>query len=179
MGGRMGASPYLWADGPGCRPAGGYRYVGTSGLEGGDVSMRINVCIDAYTQAYTQANIQMYTYVYTKVTQGGCTRWYVGRHPGGHPGVDNRVHRCAPRCGQGCPSRRTYGDPPGYIWVYQCAYGHRCGGTSVHPGGKVQTDRYTQVGKWVWKQGNMGTDAGISGKMWKCLGENREQIENK
>lgn len=31
------------------------------------------------------------------------------------------------------------------------------------------------VGKQVWKQVKGGTDAGPGGKMWGCLGEDRER----
>ena len=165
MDGCVGASPCIWPTVPARRPANGYRYVGTSGLEVRSVSMYINVCIDTYTQAYTKADTQayiriyihayawgytlihahayiqgyvhMYTCVYTRVGRGGFMRWYVGSHPCGHPGV----HMGPPRSAGAYPG--AYGHI--YAWMGPSGRGriHRC----------VLARKYRRTGISRWENG--------------------------
>lgn len=157
MDGCVGASPCIWPNVPGCRSVNRYRYVGTSGLEVRSVSMRTSrgtsICTLMCTPGWAGAD----------ACDGMWEGIREGMHPGGYSGMGSCVH----------------GGAYGWVSKYICTKARARASIRVHTQGylgtEVQTDRHIQVGKAVWKQVKGGTDAGPGGKMWECLGEDRER----
>lgn len=118
MGGRMGASPCIWADVPGCRPANGYRCVRTSGLEGRDVSMRTLRCTPQCTPRRTPRQISRPTSGYIPM----CT---LGNTPGSMPmrtsrGTSICTLMCAPRWAGAYPG--VYGHTDAWMGPSGCIH---------------------------------------------------------
>lgn len=159
----MGASPCIWPDVPGCMPANGYRYVGTSGLGGMCPCGRFNVHPGLRPYAHLGICPGLHPGVHLCIRLG----IYLDPCPCVHPGVRPYVHLCVHQGGQGrmhamaCgePSGRTYRGIP--RWTSRRTHGstqvRRGLSGCMHRGVLARKYRRTGISRWEkWWENRYG-----------------------